>query len=95
MFSTLLASALAVCTVGCHRATEADCDRIIDKLVELELKEQGINDPRTIELRREETRAKKREELIHSCVGKRVSQRSMDCIQRAQSSSEVTDKCLH
>ncbi len=90
----MIGFALPLALGGCHRATEADCEEIVDKIVELELKEQGVNDPATIETRKTETKAKKRQELIQSCVGKRVSVSAMRCIHNAKTSTEITDRCL-
>jgi hypothetical protein len=85
---------LALGTAGCHRATEADCEKILDRIVELELKDQGITDPKLVEIRKAETRASKREALIKSCVGKRISESALACIQNAREATEVTEKCL-
>ena len=79
---------------GCRRATEQDCERIIDRIVELELKDQGIKDPQLIEQRKSETRKKKREELLAGCVGKRISESALACIDKAQTADEITEKCL-
>lgn len=92
--STSLLALSLVGTAGCHRATEADCEQIIDRLVELELKEQGITDPAVVNVRKKETKARKRDELIGSCVGKRISHSAMACIRNAKSAAEVTDECL-
>jgi hypothetical protein len=79
---------------SCHKATEADCEQILDRIVELELKDQGITDPELVKRRTEETKTRKREQLIKTCVGKRVSQSNMECIRKAQNAAEITDKCL-
>jgi hypothetical protein len=91
---TLMVIALGLIVSGCHRATEAECEKILDRIVELELKDRGVTDPETIKQRSAETKARKRDALIQSCVGKRISQGNLDCIQRAQSAPEITDKCL-
>ena len=79
---------------GCHRATEADCKQIVDRIVELELRDQGVTDPVTLEARKSETKAKQRGQLVGGCVGKRISLSAMGCIRSAKTSSEITDKCL-
>ncbi len=80
--------------VGCRRANEQDCERIIDRIVQLELEEQGITDPKVIEKRKRETRDQKREELLEGCVGKRISESALACIDNAKTSKEITEKCL-
>ena len=79
---------------SCHKATEGECEQILDRIVELELKDQGVTDPELVKKRTEETKSKKREALIKSCVGKRVSESNMACIRKAQTAAEITDKCL-
>ena len=94
-FPWLLAvSLLSLPLAGCRYATEQDCERIIDRIVELELKEQGVSDPTLVERRKTETRTKKRDELLGGCVGKRISQTAMTCIDNAESSKDITEKCL-
>jgi len=94
-FAAALVVALGVGGLAsCHRATEADCEQILDRIVELELKDQGVTDPELVKRRTEETKSRKRDQLVRSCVGKRVSQSNMECIRKAQSSAEITDKCL-
>jgi len=83
-----------VASAGCRRATEADCETIVDRIVELQLREQGVTDAETIAKRKEETKAKKRQELLGGCVGKRISSGSLKCIEGAKTSAEIIDVCL-
>jgi hypothetical protein len=92
--SLLLLPFIALSFPGCHYATEQDCERIIDRIVELELKEQGIKDPQLIEQRKADTRQQKRDELLAGCVGKRISESAMTCIDKAESARDITEKCL-
>lgn len=93
--AALLGLALSACGLSsCHKATEADCEQILDRIVELELKDQGVTDPELVKKRTEETKSRKREQLIKSCVGKRVSRSNMECIRTAKNAAEITDKCL-
>ncbi len=90
-------ASFAVCILAlsaCHQASEQDCERIIDKIVELELKEQGVSNPKWVQERKAATRASKRKELLSGCVGKRVSMSAMQCIENAETSEEITEKCL-
>ncbi|MCU0693727.1 MAG: hypothetical protein MUF54_20245 [Polyangiaceae bacterium] len=88
-----IAVSAAACT-GCRRATEHDCERMLDRIVELELQEQGITDAALVAKRKQETRAAKRDELVKACVGKRVSDGALQCIADAQRADDVTEKCL-
>lgn len=83
-----------VASAGCRRATEADCEKIVDRIVELQLREQGVTDPDVIARRKDETKAKKRQELLGGCVGRRISNSSLECIQGAKTSAEIIDVCL-
>lgn len=85
---------ISLLAFGCRYATEKDCEHIIDRIVELELKEQGITNPDLIEQRKAETRRKKRDELITGCVGKRITDAAMTCIDNASSSKDITQRCL-
>lgn len=89
-----LALLSGLASAGCRRASEADCERIVDRIVELQLREQGITDPETIAKRKDETKSKKRQELLGGCVGKRISDASLKCIDGAKTSAEIIDVCL-
>ncbi|MCL2825551.1 MAG: hypothetical protein FWD57_16285 [Polyangiaceae bacterium] len=91
IFSCLLTSCLIT---GCQSASQQDCERIIDRIVELELKDQGITNPELVRQRKAETHARKQEELVKGCVGKRIGKATMACIESAESSVEITEKCL-
>jgi len=88
-----LASTLAGALAGCGRkATREDCDAVVDKNVELQLKALGVNDPATVAKRREEIRASMRDD-IDKCVGKRVTDAMMGCVKNAETADKL-DKCL-
>jgi hypothetical protein len=74
---------------GCgRRATDADCQLIVDRSVELQMKDMKDTDPDTIA----KTQAQLRGELadqIKDCVGRRVTDSMMACVQKAQTSSEL------
>lgn len=93
-FSLFALIAALLLTSGCRRATEQDCERIIDRIVELELAEQGITDPKLVEQRKKETHESKREELLSGCVGKRISESALACIENAKTSKAITEECL-
>lgn len=79
--------------VGCGRkATRADCEAIVDRNVEVQLKAQGVADPATVGKRKEELRAAMRDD-IDKCVGKRVTDRMMACVNQAETADQI-DKCL-
>jgi hypothetical protein len=78
---------------GCGRkATEADCQLIVDQNVSVQMKALNITDPAAI--------AKKQDELklelsgdMKDCVGRRVSDSMMACVKGAQTTDEI-QRCL-
>jgi hypothetical protein len=94
----LLGLALATASVpaaglGCgRRATEADCRLIVDRSVELESREMSETDPKTIADREARIRAEL-EDQIKECESRRVTDRTMGCVQSAKSSQEL-ETCL-
>jgi hypothetical protein len=79
---------------GCGRkATQADCDLILDRYVEVQLRAMNVNDPVTITKRETEMRAEMKDEL-RDCVGKRVTDSMLGCVKKAQTNEEI-DKCTH
>jgi hypothetical protein len=87
----VLASALAL--AGCGRkATREDCEVVVDRNVELQLKALGVTDPAVVGKRRDEMRASMRED-IDKCVGKRVTDGMMACVKQAETAEKI-DKCL-
>ena len=84
---------LACGLVGCGRkATREDCEAVVDKNVELQLKALGVTDAAVVAKRREEMRASMRED-IDKCVGKRVTDSMMACVKNAETADKI-DKCL-
>ena len=82
-----------VALLGCGRkATRDDCEVVVDKNVELQLKALGVTDPAIVTKRREEMRAAMRDD-IDKCVGKRVTDGMMVCVKNAETADKI-DKCL-
>lgn len=84
---------LAPMLVGCGRkATHEDCEVVVDKNVELQLKQLGVTDPAIVVKRRDEMRAAMKDD-IDKCVGKRVTDGMMTCVKNAETADKI-DKCL-
>lgn len=81
--------------IGCKsaRATEHDCDRILDKVVELELHERGFRDPVLLQRKRDEFHRRLRSELIE-CEGKSMRADAIGCVERATTTEEISHRCL-
>jgi hypothetical protein len=90
---------LAACLVplicaGCgRRATPADCQLIVDRSVELQMKEMNETDPHDVQKREAEVRAELGDELKACERDRHVTDKTMACVQSAQTTAEL-DKCL-
>jgi hypothetical protein len=89
----LIAFSLLLLVAGCGRkATRADCEKFFDKNVEVKMKEEGITDPALISKRQTDLKAERRED-IDQCVGRRITDGMLKCVDEAQKDSDI-DKCL-
>jgi hypothetical protein len=90
-----LAALLSACG---HPATEAECQAIVERIVELELKAQRVTDPAEIAKRRSEslgtTSDGGKPDVLQGCIGKHISERALACVRNAETASEITDRCL-
>jgi predicted protein tyrosine phosphatase len=81
-----------------HPASEAECQTIVERIVELELKAQNVTDPTEIAKRKNESLGlgdgANKGEVLKGCVGKHVTDRAITCVREAQTASEITDHCL-
>lgn len=85
----MLLALAALAGAGCTRkATEADCQLIVDRLVELELRAQKTTDPSAIQKKQEVIRGTMKEEL-KDCTGRRVSDGMMACVKTADAPEAV------
>lgn len=82
-----------VLLAACGRsATRADCELVVDRNVELQLKALGIVDPDIVAKRKQEMRTSMKDD-IDKCIGKRVTDGMMACVKKAQTADQI-DKCL-
>jgi hypothetical protein len=88
-----LAVTAALCAACGRRATPADCQLIVDKSVELQMKAMSETDPAIIRDRETHIRGELQDEL-KQCEARRVTDKTMACVSAATSSTEL-DKCLH
>ena len=96
---SLLAVAAALLLPACgHPASEAECQAIVERIVELELKAQRITDPAEIAKRRGESLGASgdggKPEVLSGCVGRHITDRALACVRNAETASEITDRCL-
>ncbi len=68
-----------------------DCDFIVDRNVEIELKALRVTDPKVIEQRKADMRKDLKDEL-KACPGKRITDSMLACVKAAETSVEL-EKC--
>jgi len=80
---------------GCHRraASAADCDAILNRLVDLELTESGYGDP-VVRARWQADLARRFAPDLARCRGLAVSTDLPGCLASARTSEEITHRCL-
>ena len=90
-----LAIALALGSVGCNGnpATDQDCAGILDRIVELEVRERGFRDPVLLERKQVDLRRLLGPEL-RQCQGKRLKPGALACVQQAASTEQISHACL-
>jgi len=81
-----------------HPATEAECQAIVERIVELELKAQKVTDPAEIAKRRSEGLGVGSDggkpDVLQGCVGRHITDRALACVRNAETASDITDRCL-
>jgi len=84
------------CSVGCgHPATDKECQEIVERIAVLELeKATGSNDPKSVGAQVDETKKALAPNTLKDCVGKRITERAMQCVRGAKSSSQIVDDCF-
>ena len=82
----LVLGLLVLLGASCHRrrATPADCQQILDRIIELELSERGFRDPALAARKQRELRSKLSGE-IEACQGRLLSTRALACVRSAGS----------
>lgn len=88
---TILLILLVAC--GGPRATREHCERILERIVDIELKERGYNDPMLQTMKRAAFKRKLDSELDR-CVGRKLPGKAMECVDRATKIETLTHECL-
>jgi len=88
----LLLLGLPLATNCGRRATDDDCRLIVDRSVELQMKEMSQNDKTAIAEREKQVRAELQDE-IKSCETRHVTDKTMACVRGATTMREL-DACL-
>jgi hypothetical protein len=75
-------------------ATEADCEQIVARVTELELKQANVSDPVQIQAQVDEAKRSFRERAQKECVGRRLSKDTLDCIAKATEAKQIVEECF-
>ncbi|HYQ47413.1 MAG TPA: hypothetical protein VER11_35825 [Polyangiaceae bacterium] len=84
------------CALGCgHPATDKECQEIVERIATLELeKAAGTNDAKAVGAQVDETKKALAPNTMKDCVGKRITERAMQCVRSAKSSQQIVDDCF-
>ena len=85
---------LALVATGCGRkATESDCQKIVRRVVELEMAKLAPDGNVAAEVKATQEALKQRAQKL--CVGRRVTESSLRCVDEAKSAQELIDDCFN
>jgi len=92
----LLAPLTLVAIVACgHPASEQECQEIVERIATLELeKAGGATDPKSVAEQIDATKKALASNTLKDCVGKRITERAMQCVRTAKTSSQIVDDCF-
>jgi hypothetical protein len=87
---------LGLAAFACGRpATIADCDEIVAKIAELELRGAKTADPSFIAKEVADTKQAFQAKAKQECVGKRITDGALRCVRNAKTAEEVVRECLN
>ena len=79
--------------LGCGReATLEDCQRIVERITELEL--AGVVPEEELGSEVSEAKARFRERALSQCEGRRITEKSLACVEKATSAAAIIDECF-
>jgi hypothetical protein len=87
---------LLTCVLGCgHPATNQECQEIVERITTLELQTAGtFSDAKAVVVQVDETKKALAMNTLKDCVGKRITERAMQCVRAAKSSQQIVDDCF-
>ena len=89
------AALLVSCAMGCRRerATPEACAEILDRIVEIELNEQGFRDIALADRKKLELR-RRFEPDLRRCAGGKLRPDALACVKSARTTEEIAHTCL-
>lgn len=86
-------SLLVACAVGCGRpATREECDEIVGRIAELELRARGLTGNNADEVKATKDALEKT--TLRDCVGRRISDKAMSCVRSAKTTQQIVGECF-
>lgn len=86
-------SLLLLFLAACGRpATQQECDEIVVRVTELELKARGVAGSENQEV--QETKDALRKTTLRDCVGRRISDKAMACVRTAKTAQQLVNECF-
>lgn len=92
---SVLAALVVLLVTSCARepATAADCRALLDRIVAIELAEQGFRDP-VLTQRKQDSFARSLADELARCEGLTVPPGARECVAQASSSEQLSHTCL-
>lgn len=80
---------------GCGKPlTLQDCERIVARITELELKAAAVSDQTEVESQVAQTKDTFKEQALTDCVGRRLPKSALRCVEEATTARQIIDECF-
>jgi hypothetical protein len=88
--------AFHLCTDGGLRPPghQGDLRKIVERIALLELKANRVEDPKEVTRQLDQAQLAFREKTMQQCVGKRITEGAIACINAATSAKQIVDQCF-
>lgn len=89
-----LFAAFALSFVACgHPATEKECEEIVERVAKLELQAAKAS-PETVAVEVQNAKESFKKDVSRRCVGRRVTEKAMQCVRTATSAKQIEEECF-
>jgi N-acetylglutamate synthase-like GNAT family acetyltransferase len=89
----MLAALVVLSAAGCGRkATVEDCEQIVRRIAELELRDVVPKEELGTEV--QDAQQRFRDRALADCVGRRITEKSLTCMNSAKTPEAVIDECF-
>jgi hypothetical protein len=92
---TIAIVALPALLGACGRpATDAECQEIVRRIAELELRHAHVTDPTEVKAQVQATQAAFHKRAMDQCVGKRITNNALKCVRNATTAEQIVEECF-